>query len=697
MRPECPGLGDRAKTENEDSKGAEMPGKEPSGPRCAAIVGPYLSGKTTLMEAMLHACGAIPRQGSVKEGTTVGDASEEARERQMSVEITTGTAEFLGERWYFVDCPGSVEFIGEARAGMMAADIAVVVCEPESAKAMALAPLFHFLDEYDIPRMLFINKMDHASESVRELLSALQAVSKKPLVLRQVPIREGDTVTGYVDLVSERAYRYKPGEPSDLIEVPEAVQERNEEARQEMLESLADFDDALLEQLLEDKVPATEEVYQHLTRDLRDGLIVPVFLGAAERGHGVRRLLKALRHEGPEVAQTLERRGAPEGEPLLQVFKTYHMPHSGKLSLARVWRGTVSDGMSFGDQRVGGLYRMMGHSQEKIGEAGPGEVVALGRMEGVKTGNTLTPDGISDAMPWPEPPRPVFSMVAVPEKREDEVKLSQGLAKLIEEDPSVSTEYNQDTKENLLWGQGEIHLQVLAERLRRRYNTAVTMRRPQTPYKETIRKAIQQHARHKKQTGGHGEFGDVHLDIKPLPRGQGFEFSESITGGVVPRQYIPAVEAGVKEYLEEGPLGFPVVDIAVNLFDGQHHSVDSSDMAFRRAAILAMKEALPKCDPVLLEPICLVKISVPNAYTSNAQSIISRRRGQILGFDAKEGWDGWDEVQAHMPQSELHDLIVELRSQTMGVGTFEWAFDHLAELSGRLADTVIEQRKAAAE
>ena len=670
-----------------------MSGKAPSGPRCAAIVGPYLSGKTSLLEALLHTCDAIPRLGSVKEGNTVGDSSEEARARNMSTEMNIGTAEFLGDQWSFIDCPGSVEFFQETRAALMAVDIAVVVCEPEAAKAAMLSPVFQFLDAHDIPRLLFINKIDHSSETIRDLLDSLQGISSKPLVLRQVPIRDIDNVTGYVDLVSERAYEYNPGQPSKLIEIPDSVQDRNDEARQEMLESLADFDDDLLEQLLEDNIPPTDEVYAHMTKDLREGHITPVLIGAAEQNAGVKRLMKALRHETPDVEETLARVDAPEGDPVLQVFKTYHMPHAGKMSVARVWRGGVKDGMNFGSHKVSGLNHLMGHDLQKISDAPTGTIVAMGRMDEIATGQTLTAEGAAETMDWPDPISPVFSMVAVPEKREDEVKLSSGIARLIEEDLSISMSHNDDTNENVLWGQGEIHLQVMGQRLKNRFNTAVTMRRPQTPYKETIK----EHARHKKQSGGHGEFGDVHLDIKPKQRGTGFEFSQSISGGVVPRQYIPAVEAGVKEYCTEGPLGFPVVDISVDLFDGQHHAVDSSDMAFRRAGILAMKDALPNCAPVLLEPICSVNIAVPNRYTSNAQSIISKRRGQILGFSAKEGWDGWDEVQANMPQSELHDLIIDLRSQTMGIGTFDWEFDHMAELTGRLADDIIEHQKEAAE
>lgn len=675
-----------------------MSGRPPSAPRCAAIVGPYLSGKTMLMESMLYACGAIHRRGSVKDGSTVGDASPEARAHSMSVEMSSASAEFLGEQWHFVDCPGSVEFLQDTYAALSVCDVAVVVCEPEASRAPTLGPLFHFLDTHDIPHMLFINKMDTANDRVREVLEALQAVSDRPLALRHVPIREGDAITGYVDLVSERAYAYKPGAASALIELPENLQDRNSTARQELLETLADFDDALLEQLLEDVVPPKEEIYQYLTQDLQADQVVPVFLGAAEHDHGIRRLLKALRHEAPGPETTLARLGGAKGDPLVQVFKTYHLPHTGKLSIARVWRGTVSDGQHFGDHRVSGLQQLMGHTLNKISKAGVGDVVGLGRLDEVRTGDVLTASGIAQgALPWPAPLQPVYSMAINAEKREDEVKLSTGIARVVEEDPSITAEHNEDTHQLVLWGQGGIHLQVTAEKLKNRYNVAVATSRPQVPYKETIRKPVQQHARHKKQSGGHGEFGDVHIEIKPRKRGEGFEFVNKISGGVVPRQYIPAVEAGVKDYMDEGPLGFPVVDLSVTLYDGQHHAVDSSDMAFRRAGILAMKEALPGCDPVLLEPVASVAISIPSEYTGPAQSVITKRRGQILGFSAKDGWNGWDEVSAYMPESELHDLIVDLRSLTLGVGTFDWKFDHLAELIGRDADAIVSQRKGAEE
>ncbi|MCH7864164.1 MAG: elongation factor G [Proteobacteria bacterium] len=670
--------------------------KNPSGPRVAAIVGPYLCGKTALFESILVMTGAVGRKGSSKDGYAVGDGSPEARARQMSTEVNIASTEYLGDPWTFLDCPGSVEMIQEPTNALMVADTAVVVCEADASRALTVAPLLKFLSEKKIPHILFINKMDTAISSVKETLEALQVFSDRPLMLREIPIREGDKIVGHVDLVSERAFKWTEGKPSDLIEIPGEVKDREQEARTELLESLADFDDNLLENLLEDVIPTTEEIYTSLTEDLRQSLIVPVFFGSAENDNGVRRLLKALRHECPEVAATAERLGINgTGGTLAQVFKTVHAGHAGKLSFARVWRGEVKDGMTLNGERVSGLHSALGQKHEKLSQAVAGQVAALGRMEKVVTGAALSESGDDTAAEWPEPRKPLFSLSIHAEHREDEVKLSGALAKLAEEDPSFSYEPNQETHELLLWGQGEMHLLVSIDRLKNKYHLGVTSGRPQVPYKETIRKTISQHARHKKQSGGHGEFGDVHLDIKPLPRGSGFEYKNTITGGAVPRQYIPAVENGVKEFMVRGPLGFPVVDISVTLTDGQFHAVDSSDLAFKKAAGQAMREGMPKANPVLLEPIFQVEIVLPNEFTSKIQRLVASRRGQILGFDAKPGWEGWDEVSVQLPQSEMHDLIIELRSMTRGVGSFEFEFDHLQELSGKDADAVVSQRKAA--
>ena len=672
-----------------------MTDKTPAPPRCAVLIGPYLSGKTTLLEALLFAAGATHRKGKVTEGNTVGDSSPEARARQMSVEPNFAHCSYLDDPWFFIDCPGSVELSQDARNALMAADVAVLVTEPEPERALTLAPIFHFLADYKIPHMLFVNKVDKAHVRVQELLEALQAVSQKPLVLRQIPIREGDVITGFVDLASERAWRYSADNPSERIEMPEAVRDRESEARQTMLEYLADHDDALLEQLLEDEIPPTEEIYAQLSKDLSLDLIVPVFLGSAENGNGINRLFKALRHEVPGPETAAERLKIPPGDGFAaSVVKTLHASHTGKLSVARVWHGVLKEGATLGGERPSGLYRIMGGEHQKVSAVGVGDLVALGRLEEAHTGQLLTAAGprSDSGIVWPPVKSPVFALGVAPQNRQDEVKLSSSIARLIEEDPSLSAEHNASTHQMLLWGQGEIHLRIAIERLKSKFNVEVESDRPLTAYKETIRRGIQQHARFKRQTGGHGQFGDVHVEIRPLPRGGGFEFTDKIVGGSIPKNYIPAVEKGARDYLENGPLGFPVVDVAVKLYDGQYHAVDSSDQAFQTAGRMAMSEGMPKCDPVLLEPICEVTISVPQDFTNKIHGLVSGRRGQILGFEAMEGWSGWDQLKCYMPQAELHDLVVELRSLTLGVGSFDWRFDHLQELTGKLADRVIAAR-----
>ena len=665
-----------------------------SGRKNIAIVGPSLSGKTTLLESFCFVSGAISRKGKVKEANTVGDGSAEARERQMSVEVSVASIAHEGVDITFLDCPGSIEFFAEAQFALMGVDGAVVVCEADADRAAMLAPVFRLLNEFEIPHVLFINKIDRAGALLRTVVPALQAVSARPLVLHQVPIREGGSVKGYVDLVSEHAYAYHNDGPSTQIEIPDAVKERESQARTEMLESLADFDDTLLEALLDDVEPTEVEIEDNFKSDVAKNAVVPVFLGAAELEHGVRRLLSHLVQLIPDASVTAERKGIEaDGGILAQVLKTYLTPHGGKLSLVRVWRGVVVDGTQLNGVRCASVNRMLGIQQEKLDRTEPGEIVALGRMEGIMAGATLVQGSGAPNEPLavPEPLSPVYSLAIKTEKRDDEVKMSTAVAKVLEEDPSLSVEQNPDTQEYVLWGQGEIHLQVAIARLRNKYHLVVTGARPKVPYKEAIRKLTSQHGRFKRQTGGHGMFGDVHLDIKPLPRSSGFQFDDCITGGVVPKQYIPSVETGVREYLVKGPLGFPVVDISVTLTDGSYHSVDSSDQAFKLAGQVAMREGMPKCDPVLLEPILRVDVAIPNEFTNKVLGLVSGRRGQILGFKAKEDWKGWISVEAYMPQAEIHDLIIELRSISLGVGTYAWAYDHLAELTGRLADQVLAQ------
>lgn len=676
-----------------------MTQKVVSGLRNVALVGPYLSGKTTLLESLLSVTGAISRKGSIKEGNTVGDSSAEARERKMSVEVSTASTEYGDLRFTFVDCPGSVEFAQETYSALVGVDAAVIVCEPDSARVLTLAPLFKFLDDWEIPHLVFINKMERlctdetrCGTNFMEVLHALKSVSARPVVPQQFPIGKGEQLVGFIDLVTEQAYHYHPGAPADPVPVPESLKEQEHAARAEMLEELANFDDHLLEELLEEINPPEEEIVEDLKKDLGADLVVPVFIGVAEQDYGVRPLLDALAREAPAPESTAKRRGIVlhAQEPLAQVLKTYYTPEGGKLSLVRVWQGQVTDGMVLNGVRAGGVYRLTGQQKQGVQAAGAGEIVALGRMEGIKTGDTLTANQASKELPEAEQIAPVFGQAITPEKRNDEVKITGALAKLMEEDPALAWEQHGDTHEIILWGQGEIHLKVALDRLRRKYNLPMVTHLPQVPYKETIRKpATAVHGRYKHQSGGHGQFGDVYLDITPQARGEGFNFSEKIVGGVVPRQYIPGVEMGVREYLVRGPLGFPVVDVAVTLTNGSYHTVDSSEQAFKQAARLAMQEGMAKCEPTLLEPIASVEICAPSDFTSKMMQLISGRRGQILGYEGMAEWKGWDKVSAYLPQAEMQDLIVELRSLTLGVGYFNWKFDHLQEVPEPQAKRVI--------
>ena len=592
-------------------------GTRNSGPRCIALVGPFQSGKTTLLEAILARTGAIQRQGTVDAGTTVGDASKEARHHKMSVEATFATTNFMGDNYTFIDCPGSIEFIQDMRSVLPAVDAAVVVCEADEKKVPQLQLILRELEDQNIPHFLFLNKIDKADKRVRETIKLLQPASRVPLLLRQIPIWNGDIISGFVDLALERAYVYKEHAPSEIIELKGENLDRKKEARFTMLETLADHDDQLMEQLLEDIEPPRDKVFDDLAKELRDRIVCPVLLGVATRTNGVLRLLKALRHEAPGAGETAQRLGVKAGtDAVALVLKTFHTTHGGKMSVARLLAGQAGDGTtlttSAGEAgRVSGVFKLMGQHFEKRGQAASGETVAFGKLDTAKTGDTLSSGKQPHAaLMQIKPSPPVLAIAVQAKERKDDVKLGPAFTKLTEEDPSLTVVHNAENHEVVIWGQGEMHLRVAAERLAERFMVPVTTRPPSVGYRETIRKPITQRGRHKKQSGGHGQFGDVVLEIKPLPRGTGFKFEDRITGGVVPRNYIPAVEEGVVDALKHGPLGFPVVDLSVALIDGSYHTVDSSDQAFRTAGRIGIVEGLPQCQPVLLEPIHMWKSCV---------------------------------------------------------------------------------------
>ena len=670
-----------------------MAGESPKGTRVIALVGPAGAGKTSLAEAMLFAAGTTDRLGSTANGSSIGDSSPESRQRGGSTELNLYTFDYLGDSFAVLDAPGSIGFAADGARSLAIADVAIVVVDPDPARAPLAAPALRALDELGIPHLIFVNRIDQAHGRIRDLLSALQPMSVSPLLARQIPIWDGEKVSGFVDLALERAFKYRAGQESERIEIPAELQSREIEARTHMLEQLADHDDELLEQLLMDQTPTSEKVFQDLARETSESLGVSVLFGSASSSWGVRRLLKALRHEAPAPQGAADRLSI--ADPAMYVFKVLH-GSIGRLALSRVLGGSIREGsdLKTGDgehSRVGSLFKVQGEKTQKVAEAREGDVVAVAKIDTVKAGQWLGAGKLPPPIEVDYPARNC-AIAIEPADRKDDVKLSGALQRLTEEDAGLIVEHDDANHEIRLRGINDEHLNTVLARLKRRYGVEVKSHIPTVGYRESIRKPVRQHGRHKKQSGGHGQFGDVIIEIRPLSRGEGFHFEEKIHGGAVPKQWIPAVEDGVREAMHKGPLGFPVVDVAVTLVDGSYHSVDSSELAFRLAGRLAMQEALGAAHPHLLEPMHKLTVVCPSNATSRITSAVAGRRGQMLGMGPRDGWTGWDRVEALIPEAELSGLEAELRSQSQGLATYEAEFDHLAELNGPLADKVIQQR-----
>jgi len=669
-----------------------MAGQPSKGTRVIALVGPAGAGKTSLAEAMLFAAGATDRLGSTANGSSIGDSSPESRQRGGSTELNLYNFEYLGDRFAILDVPGSVGFSADGAKALAIADVAIVVVDPDPARAPLTAPALRALDELGIPHLIFVNRIDQAHGRIRDLLSALQPMSVSPLIARQIPIRDGEKISGFVDLALEYAFKYRPGKGSERIDIPADLQDRESEARAQMLEQLADHDDELLEQLLMDQAPTREKVLQDLARETGDNLGVSVLFGSASSSWGVRRLLKAMRHEVPGPQGAADRLGV--SDPSLYVFKIIH-GSIGRLALSRVIGGNIAEGSDLktddGDHaRLGALFHVQGEKTTKVNEARDGEIVAVAKIDAVKAGQWLGQGKLPSPIDISYPARNC-AIAIEPADRKDDVKLSGALQRLSEEDSALVVEHDDANHEIRLRGVNDEHLNTVLARLKRRYGVEVKSHTPTVGYRESIRKPVTQKGRHKKQSGGHGQFGDVIIEVKPLPRGSGFLFEEKIHGGSVPRQWIPAVEEGVREAMAKGPLGFQVVDCAVSLVDGSYHSVDSSELAFRLAGRIAMQEALANAQPHLLEPMHKLMVVCPSSATSRITSAIAGRRGQMLGMAPRDGWAGWDRIDALIPEAELSGLEAELRSQSQGLATYEAEFDHLAELNGPLADKVIQR------
>jgi elongation factor G len=651
--------------------------------RNIAIVGPHHAGKTTLVEALLAHCGAIPRRGSVRDGTTITDCEPEAIDHLQSVCCGFAHAACGPVDLTLVDTPGFVDFFGETKTALSAVDAAVVVLDADPDRVAQLTAIVDYVEMRKMPHLFFVNKADRPGADFAGTLAALRAAYGPHVVATHVPVGVGEKFGGYVDLATRKAYLNGNARVSE-IDVPIGMRDLVETQRTTLLEALADFDDTLMEELLDGKEPPQDEIDRDLCEDCSHDQVIPVLVGSAQEDVGIAPLVDAIARLFPSPAteprrdvdgRAVEPRAS--GPIVAQVCKTINHPQQGKLSVVRVFSGTITPQSPLVDAsrgnttlRLSGMVRLFGKRQEPIAAAGPGAIVALARLDGVCTGDTLSSPGAGALMPTVPLAEPSFAVAIAPAQRLDEAKLSQALARLIDEDPALRVARAEFTGELQLLGNGEVHVSTATERLARKYNVDVTTHPPAVAYRETLRAGTETHARYKHQTGGHGQFADVKLRFEPRERGAGVTFAEKIVGGVVPKQFFPAVEKGVRDALATGgPHGYPVTDVHVTLFDGTFHAVDSSEASFKTAAGMAVREALEKVGTLVLEPLARVETHVPSTTLSGAVAQLTAKRGQILGFEPGEK-PGWDRVLALVPQAELGRYATELRTATVGLGTF---------------------------
>ncbi len=662
--------------------------------RNVAFVGPHHAGKTTLVEAILAHCGAIARRGSISDGTTVTDFEPEDVAHAESTTVGFAHCVADGIDLTIVDTPGFIDFFEETRMALSGVDAAVIVVEADPSRVVQTRMLVEAVEQLRLPHLFVIDKMDRPGANFAGTLAALQDAYGRHVIAEQWPIGAAESFAGFVDLAEMKAYASADG-AERAVEIPQSLQQQVQQARTALLEAMADFDDALMEELLEGKDPPLDEVERDLCNECSHDQIIPVLVAAGATGAGVAALVRAMERWFPSPAERphVDAEGRPiapdPSAPFVaRVIKTSIHPQSGKISVVRILAGTMkSDAtltdISKGGERVrsGGLYRLQGKKQEPATDAGPGAIVAIARLESVGTGDTITANEHKVLLPRVAQGAPVFAVAIKPKERIDEAKISQMLARIVDEDPSLCLGRADVTNELLLQGCGEQHVNIAVERLARKYKVEVDVAAPSIPYQETIAASTEIHSRYKHQTGGHGQFGDVWLRFEPKERGSGVTFEEKIVGGVVPRQFIPAVEKGVREALARGPAGYPVSDLHVTLFDGQYHDVDSSEQSFKTAASMGVREALPKCRPVVLEPIVRVTVTVPTAYTSTVIQQLTGKRGQILGMTPTER-PGFDDVEADVPQVEMPRYITELRTGTQGLGTFRWRHERYDPVPG---------------
>jgi elongation factor G len=674
--------------------------------RNVALISHGGAGKTSLAEAMLFDAGAISRLGSVDAGSATLDHDPDEQKRRQSINLAIGSMEVDGARITIVDTPGYADFQADVVEALAAVDAAVVVIDASAGVEVGTEEVWKLAEERNLPRFVFINKMDRENANYEATLDALKARFGPKIAPVYLPIGAADAFRGYIDVIEQHANVYEGGKPKE-VPIPDDMRAGEETRREALVEAAAEASDELMTKYLDGEPFSDAEIEAALHKGTREGSVVPVFVGSALKNIGVRELAAMIARHVPSAAEVGARTTVdgkhiepdPSGPFVAQVFKTTADPFVGRLTYFRVVSGTLrSQGHLWNasrrqEERIGNILGLLGKDQLNMPQAGPGDIVAVAKLASTQIGDTLVGDrGQAVELPPLRFGAPSLQVSIEPESKADLDKLGQALQRMLEEEPSVRVHRDEGTGETILTAMGDAHVDVVVERLKRKFGAAVRTGNPRVPYRETIRRPARIDNRFKRQTGGHGQFGHVVIEFEPLPSGSGFEFGDKIVGGVVPKQYIPAVEKGLREAMAEGVLaGYPVVDMRARLVDGSYHTVDSSEMAFKVAASQALKRAFADASPALLEPILEVEVVVPDEYMGDVMGQVTAKRGHLLGMDSA---DGMQHLRAQVPQAEMFHYATELRSITQGRGRFTWRLDHYAEVPNPIADKVIAEHQA---
>lgn len=671
------------------------------------------AGKTTLTEALLFDGGAIDRLGRVDDGTTASDHDPDEVKRKISINASVLPVEWKDAKINVIDTPGFADFQGDVVSALRVADGAIVVVDAVGGVEVGTENVWGYADRYSLPRMVFVSKMDRENADFFKALDELKSVFGNRIVPIQVPIGKADSFTGVVDIVGGKAYVYSGnGKNYEEKPVPADLTDVVDELRAKVVEAAAESDEELLEKYFEQGDLSQEEVERGLVAGVKSGSVYPVLVGSGLKNIGMQPLLDAIVKYMPSPVEagsvngvkpgtdTEVERKPSEAEPFSAlVFKTMADPFVGKLTMFRVYSGvlksdsTVYNATKDRQERIGQIFVTRGKTQEPVPELVAGDIGAVAKLAETSTSDTLCDKDNPVVFHKIQFPRPLLSMAVRPKAKGDEDKVGAGLSRLAEEDPTLTITKNTETNELIMSGLGDVHLDVTADRLKRKFGAEIVLDTPKVPYRETIRSVAQAEGKHKKQTGGRGQYGHVFLKVEPLGPGEGFQFVDNIFGGAVPRQYIPAVEKGVREALPEGiQAGYPLVDIKVELYDGSFHPVDSSEMAFKIAAQLALRKACIDARPVILEPIMKVDVKVPENMMGDVIGDLNKKRGRILGMEP-EG--RYQIVHALVPQAEMFKYSIDLRSITGGRGSFSIEFDHYEEVPGNIAQQIIEESQKA--